>query len=116
MSTLLIEHSISDFDTWHAAFGRFAAQRQKGGVIGERIMQPVDDAHYVLIDLEFSTVEQARRFQHFLETQVWSDPASSPALAGIPRARIVQMAPSRVRSSDGAGPAESSTLPPSEWT
>jgi hypothetical protein len=93
MPTLLIEHSISDFDTWHAAFARFAAHRQESGVLRERIMQPVDDPHYVLIDLEFATLETARRFRQFLETQVWSTPANSPALVGSPRARIADVAP-----------------------
>ena len=94
MSTLLIEHAISDFDTWYGAFGRFAGRRQEGGVLSERIRQPVDDPHYVLVDLEFATVEAAQRFQHFLETQVWSNPANSPALEGSPRARILEPAPS----------------------
>ena len=56
-------------------------------------MQPVDDPHYVLIDLEFATVEAAQRFQQFLETQVWSNPANSPALEGSPRSRIADTAP-----------------------
>jgi len=89
MPTLLIEHSISDFDTWHEAFGAFATRRKQGGVLGERIMQPVGDAHYVLVDLEFATLDEAERFQRFLETQVWSTPANSPALVGSPRARIL---------------------------
>lgn len=97
MSTLIIEHSITDFDTWHDAFMRFAAHRKEGGVLRERIMRPVDDPHYVLIDLEFATPEAARRFQQFLETQVWSTPANSPALVGSPRARIVETAPVAVR-------------------
>lgn len=93
MSTLRIEHSISDFATWQDAFGRFAARRKEGGVLDERIMQPVDDPHYVFIDLEFASVEAAQRFHQFLETQVWSDPARSPALEGSPRARIAVPAP-----------------------
>ena len=93
MPTLLIEHSISDFDIWHDAFMRFAARRKEGGVLGERIMQPVDDPHYVLVNLEFATLEAGRRFQQFLETQVWSTPANSPALVGSPRARIAEVAP-----------------------
>ena len=93
MPTLLIEHAISDFDTWHDAFMRFAWRRKEGGVIGERIAQPVGDPRYVLVDLEFATVEEARGFQQFLETQVWSTPANAPALVGTPRARIVEKAP-----------------------
>jgi hypothetical protein len=93
MPTLLIEHSISDFHLWHDAFMRFAPSRKEGGVLHERIMQPVDDPRYVLIDLEFATLDAARGFQHFLETQVWSTPANSPALEGSPRARIAEVVP-----------------------
>jgi hypothetical protein len=93
MATLLIEHSISDFETWQQAFGRFAERRRQGGVVHERIMQPVGDPLCVLIDLEFATVEAAQRFQEFLETQVWTTPDSSPALVGTPRARVVDTAP-----------------------
>ncbi|ORI18116.1 hypothetical protein [Rhodococcus sp. 1168] len=93
MATLRIEHSITDFDTWNDAFGRFAERRKDGGVLAEKIMQPIDDPHYVFIDLEFATVEAAQRFQQFLETQVWSDPAKSPALEGSPRARVADIAP-----------------------
>ena len=93
MPTLRIEHAITDFETWHDAFGRFAARRADGGVLAERILQPVDDAKYVMVDLEFASLEATRRFQGFLETQVWSDPASSPALEGTPRSRIVDVPP-----------------------
>ncbi len=102
MPTLLIEHSVSDFDTWRDAFGRFAARRKEGGVLRERIMQPVDDPHYVLIDLDFATVEEAGRFQEFLETQVWSNPANSPALEGSPRSRIA-VSPSLQRQPPSVG-------------
>ena len=88
MPTLLIEHSISDFSLWHNAFMRFAVRRVEAGVIRERILQPVDDPHYVLIDLEFATLEEAQGFLQFLEAHVWSTPANSPALVGSPRARI----------------------------
>ena len=95
MSTLRIEHAISDFDTWHEAFGKFAARRKEGGVLAERITQPIDDSHYVFIDLDFATVEAAQHFQQFLETQVWSNPAQSPALKGTPLSRIADTAPVR---------------------
>lgn len=93
MPTLLIEHSISDFDTWHEAFVRFAHRRKEGGVLRERIMQPVGDPCYVFIDLEFATLEAAQDFQQFLETRVWPIPDNSPALQGIPLARIADTSP-----------------------
>lgn len=93
MPTLMIEHAISDFATWHDAFRRFSAQREASGVVRERICQPVDDPQYVLVDLEFESLEAAQGFLQFLETSVWSTPANSPALVGSPRARILEEAP-----------------------
>ena len=76
--------------TWRTAFDRFAERRREGGVRGERLQQPVDDDRYVLVDLDFATQEQARRFLGFLETTVWASADSSPALAGTPRTRILE--------------------------
>lgn len=95
MTTLRIEHAISDFDTWYGAFGRFAARRKEGGVLSERITQPVDDPRYVFIELDFASVDAAQHFQQFLETQIWSVPANSPALKGSPQTRIANTAPAR---------------------
>lgn len=93
MATLHIEHPISDFHTWKAAFDRFAARRTEGGVTAHRIQQPVDDPAYIVVQLDFASVEQAKAFQQFLETRVWTTPANSPGLAGTPRARVLVPAP-----------------------
>jgi hypothetical protein len=50
MATLHIEHPISDFGTWKTAFDRLAEARAKSGVRGHRILRPVDDACYVVVD------------------------------------------------------------------
>lgn len=92
MPTLHIEHAITDFPTWRAAFDRFTERRRAGGVCGERVQQPVDDDHYVVVDLEFPTRKQAQRFLAFLETTVWASQDASPALAGAPRTRILEPA------------------------
>lgn len=90
MSTLHIEHPITDLNTWKAAFDRFAARRRQGLVCGERVQHPVDDDHYVMIDLDFATREQAQRFLTFLETTVWASRDNSPGLAGTPRTQILE--------------------------
>lgn len=89
MSTLHIEHAISDFDTWSAAFDRFAEVRRRAGVRAYRVQRPVDDPRYVVVDLDFDTVEAATAFRAFLETQVWATRENSPALAGDPRTVIL---------------------------
>ena len=90
MATLHIEHAITDFATWRAAFDRFAERRSAAGVIAHRITQPVDDDHYVVVQLDFPSTGQAEVFRGFLETQVWSTPANSPGLAGSPRAVVLE--------------------------
>ena len=92
MATLHIEHPITDFGTWKAAFDRFAEAREKSGVRGHRILRPVDDAHYVVVDLDFQTAGEAARFLNFLRTRVWSSSQNAPALAGTPQTRILEPA------------------------
>jgi hypothetical protein len=91
MPTLHIEHAISDLDTWLTAFNGFAGARQQAGVRSERVQQPVDDPRYIVVDLEFDTVEAADTFRHFLETKVWAIPDNAPALAGTPETMILQL-------------------------
>ena len=103
MATLHIEHPITDFGTWKAAFDRFAEARANSGVRGHRILRPVDDAHYVVIDLDFQTVGEAEKFLGFLRTRVWASPQNAPALADAPQATILQLADASETSAAGAG-------------
>ncbi len=91
MFTLHIEHAITDFDTWSQAFARFADVRLRAGVRAHAIRQPLDDPNYVLVDLEFDTAGRAESFLDFLRTRVWTDQANSPALAGSPTTRILEL-------------------------
>lgn len=90
MTTLHIEHPITDIGVWRTAFDRFAERRVQAGVRAERVQQPVDDDHYVVVDLDFGTRDQAERFLGFLESTVWASRDASPALAGTPRTRILE--------------------------
>jgi hypothetical protein len=91
MTTLRIEHAIHDFGTWQKAFDGFANARAQAGVRGFAIRQPVDDPKYLMLDLEFDTAGQAEAFARFLHQRVWSSPESSPALAGAPQTRILDL-------------------------
>lgn len=90
MTTLHIEHPITDLSTWLTAYGRFSEARRAAGVLAESVRQPLDDDRFVVIDLEFSTDEQANAFLGFLRSQVWAVPENSPALAGSPVARLLR--------------------------
>jgi hypothetical protein len=89
MATLHIEHAITDYATWKAAFDRFAERRNAAGVTAHRIHQPVDDPRYVVLQLDFDSPQRAIAFRGFLESQVWSTPANSPGLVGSPRAVVL---------------------------
>ena len=54
MHTVQIEHPIRDFDGWKAAFDRDPARREASGVHRYRIFRPVDDPHFVSVDLDYA--------------------------------------------------------------
>ena len=89
MPTLHIEHQIRDFDSWKAAFDRDPAGRQRSGVRRYRVLRPVDDPNYVLIDLDFDSAREAEAFLAAMR-DVWRSPQAAPALIGGPQARIVE--------------------------
>lgn len=97
MTTLRIEHAISDFQLWRTAFDSFADARANVGVRSFAIRQPIDDPRYLMLDLEFDSASRAQAFATFLEQHVWSSPTASPGLAGTPQTRILDLAPSAER-------------------
>jgi hypothetical protein len=90
MTTLHIQHRITDYASWRAAFDRFAPARADAGVRDHRVSRPVDDERFVLIDLDFDDAASATRFLGYLRDVVWAIPANSPALEGAPEARVVE--------------------------
>ena len=102
---LHIEHPITEYSTWRSAFDRFAAIRARSGVRDFRIQQPVDDPHYVVLDLDFATTAEAERFLAFLRSEVWTSAENAPALAGAPEAKVLADAAETVRPATVASPA-----------
>lgn len=89
MPTLHIQHAVTDFDTWTAAFLRFADVRRDAGVSAQRVQRPTDNSNYVVVDLDFENSEQAEAFLLFLKTKVWGSREASPALVGTPKTMIL---------------------------
>ena len=90
MATLHIEHPISDLGTWLEAFNRFADARRDAGVTAQRIHQPTDDDEYIVVQLDFGSIDAAEQFKSFLESVIWQSTDLSPGLAGSPRARVLR--------------------------
>jgi hypothetical protein len=77
--------------SWLPAPGRLWVRAPR--VQEQRVLRPVDDPAYVVVDLDFDTVEQAEKFLGFLRTNVWAATQNAPALAGKPQARVLETAP-----------------------
>jgi hypothetical protein len=90
MFTLSIEHGITDYRIWRQAFDRFADARTHAGALGHRIRRPVGDEHYLVIELDFPSREQAEGFRKFLNDVVWANRDASPGLEGAPHARVLE--------------------------
>jgi hypothetical protein len=88
--TLHIEHPITDLATWTGAFNGLAGARLKAGVRREQVRRPFDRTNYVVIDLDFDSIDEAQKFLRFLQTQIWKKPDNSPALAGTPETMILE--------------------------
>ena len=88
-----IQHPVTDLATWATAFGSFAEVRKGAGVLSEYVRSPAGQDDWVVVDLEFATVDQAEKFLHFLETEVWAKPELSPALAGTPEGKVLESVP-----------------------
>jgi hypothetical protein len=87
--TLRIEHKISDFASWRGAFDRDPIGRAASGVLHHRVLRPVDDPQYLMLDLDFNCAEDAEAFLDRMCT-VWGSCRDAPALVGAPQGRVVK--------------------------
>jgi len=90
-TTVQIEHPISDFATWRAAFDRAEPLRTTSRVRRYDIHRPVDDPAYVIIRLDFDNREDASAFIERLK-ELWRNRDATPALRGTPQVRILERA------------------------
>jgi hypothetical protein len=90
VARLHIEHAITGLSTWLDAFNSFEQARRDAGVMAQQVHQPIDDDQYIVVDLDFASVEAANGFKEFLEQVIWQTPEMSPGLAGTPRARLLE--------------------------
>jgi hypothetical protein len=89
MPVLQIEHAITDFEVWKAAFDSDPLRRAESGVRRYRVLQPLDDPNYVKVDLEFDSAREAEAFGAALR-ELWGSRRATPALAGAPQSRILE--------------------------
>ena len=87
MYVLRIEHPVPDYAGWKQAFDSDPVGRKKMGVRRYRILRPVDNPNYVMIDLDFDTASQAEALLAAMRV-VWGRVAGTIILS--PQSRIVE--------------------------
>jgi len=92
MYMLRIEHPVIDFDGWKKAFDSDPVGRKKSGVRRYRVLRPIDDPNYVMIDLEFDSAGQAEVLLKAMRA-VWGGVKGKIIMD--PRARIVEAVETR---------------------
>ena len=59
MIILQIEHPVPSFDAWKKAFDSDPVNRKQSGVRRYRVLRPIGNPNYAIIDLEFDSLDQA---------------------------------------------------------
>lgn len=92
MHVLRIEHPVPDFEAWKEAFDNDPVHRERSGVRSYRILRPIDDPNYVLVDLEFDSSSEAEALLAALR-ELWARVQGT--IMESPRARIVEAVESK---------------------
>ena len=79
MYILRIEHPVSDYDAWKAAFDSDPIGRERSGVRRYRIMRSTDDPSQVIIDLEFDSLGEAEAVKAALGEVQFDSPSEAEA-------------------------------------
>ncbi len=93
MPILRIEHPVRDFDSWKEAFDSDPIGRQQSGVRRYRVLRPIGDPNYIMVDLEFDSTSEAEAFDAALR-HLWLR-LEAEGLIGSPRAQIVEAVESK---------------------
>jgi hypothetical protein len=89
---LKIEHPVPEYNGWKKAFDSDPIGREKSNVRRYRVLRPIDDPNFVMIDLEFDTLSQAEAVLTAMRV-VWGRVEGKIMMN--PQARIVEMVETR---------------------
>ena len=92
MYILRIEHPVPDFDGWKKAFDGDPLGRKKSGVRRYRVLRPVDNPGFAMVDLEFERLGDAEAMLSALQ-KLWNEVAGR--VMESPKARIVESVESK---------------------
>ena len=72
MTILRIEHKVQSYEAWKKVFDNDPINRMQSGVRRHRIFRPFENPDYVIIDLEFDELNNAKTTLKSLQ-KLWSD-------------------------------------------
>jgi hypothetical protein len=87
MVILQIEHPVLNFAAWKQAFDSDPVNRKQSGVRRYRVLRPIDNPNYAIIELEFDSVDQAEGLLAAMR-EVWRRVQGT--IIENPQARIVE--------------------------
>jgi hypothetical protein len=89
---LQIEHPVPNFDAWKKAFDSDPVNRKQSGVRRYRVLRPIDNPNFAIIDLEFDSVNEAEGLLAAMR-EVWRGVQGT--IIESPRVRIVETVESK---------------------
>jgi hypothetical protein len=87
-ATLVVRHTVNDFDAWHVVYDELESLRAEHGCTGKRVFQAPEGANDVLVTHDFPSVEQAGAFAHDPALRAGMERAG---VAGAPRIEIFEV-------------------------
>jgi hypothetical protein len=100
MTTVHIENTVQDFDTWKANFDKYERFRAEQGVQSYRVSRSVSAPNEVIIDLEFGDQAAAQAFLPQLE-KIMNSPQAQTQLVAHSVPRLYAVVTERVPSATG---------------
>jgi hypothetical protein len=92
MIVLQIEHPVPDYNNWKKAFDDDPVNRKQSGVKRHKIFRQADDPNYVIIQLEFDTLDAAKNLLTALQP-LWKQ-VEGKVMTG-PKTRIIEIVESK---------------------
>ena len=92
MPIVQIEHPVPNFDAWKKAFDSDPVGRERSGVRRYKVLRPIDNQNYSMVDLEFDSSSEVEAFLAAMR-EVWSRVEGK--IIESPRVRIVEVVESK---------------------
>jgi hypothetical protein len=92
MIILQIEHPVPNFDAWKQVFDSDPVNRKQSGVRRYRVLRPLDNPNYAIIELEFESLGEAEGLLAAMR-EVWRGVQGT--IIESPHVRIVEAVESK---------------------